>query len=660
MVCITVAFNLDQQRWTRAFDVEWGSTIWQLKEQMLSPEGTREDAEAFELQRLGRRVPDTEKVYQEHTLDFEYLGPEEGARRARQETQDLEQWERQKAEEEAARRSRPKPAPEAPAAGPAKPKEALPFDTAPVVKAAPPLPAGEHEITITIDRSMDLKTSVTVQGGSNVLAVKERLSATDPTGQMNVASFGLGIATGSEEPATAISDEVVLTEKHLQLEITEPYVETAESRANAPMPYTPATRPKVEPTPPPPPRWEVVGGGDKGGILVREGESVGSPQTSERLSTGALIEEMELKGERLHFKRLTGTGPEEGWISIKLPGKDLAVRTDKTPPKPRAPPPTAVGPNGEEPLPIALFFPGQGSQYVKMMENVKDMPKVKEMLEKAGPILGYDILDICLNGPESKLEETKYCQPAMFIGGLAGIEKLKEEKPEAVTRASVMAGLSLGEYTALCAAGVMTFEDGLKLVKLRGEAMQEAALIGKQAMLSVAGLEKDKLQPLCVAAAQKEGGDAVCQIANCLFPGGFSVGGTEKAINFLKDSAEKAGALQAKVLKTAGAFHTPLMKPAQDKLAAALEETLPNMKPPQHTVWMNATAEPVRPGCDPADIVANLKTQLTNAVLWDTSVKEILKEGVNEFYEVGPMKQIKAMMKRIDVPAWKATKNIEV
>merc|ERR1712012_1003787 len=116
------------------------------------------------------------------------------------------------------------------------------------------------------------------------------------------------------------------------------------------------------------------------------------------------------------------------------------------------------------------------------------------------PILGYDILDICLNGPEDKLE------------------KLRGEKPEAVNRASIMAGLSLGEYTALCAAGVMSFEDGLKLVKLRGEAMQEAAGIGKQLMLSVAGLEKDKLQPLVLEAAKKEGPGAVCQIANCLFP----------------------------------------------------------------------------------------------------------------------------------------------
>lgn len=296
-----------------------------------------------------------------------------------------------------------------------------------------------------------------------------------------------------------------------------------------------------------------------------------------------------------------------------------------------------------------------------MLEKAKDLPAVKDMLEKSKTVLGYDILDICLNGPEDKLEETRYCQPALFIGGLAGLEKLREERAEAVDRASVMAGLSLGEYTALCAAGVMSFEDGLKLVKLRGEAMQEAATSGskKQLMLSVAGLERAKLEPLCKEAAAKEAG-GVCSVANCLFPSGFSVGGTEQAINTLKDLAEKNGALQAKILKTAGAFHTSLMQPAQDRLSAALEETLPNMKPPLHTVWMNASAQPIRPGSDPAEIVALLKRQLTNPVLWEDSMKAIIREGVKEFYECGPMKQIKAMMKRIDAAAWKTTTNIEV
>lgn len=404
-------------------------------------------------------------------------------------------------------------------------------------------------------------------------------------------------------------------------------------------------------------RWEVVGGADKGGILVREGEATASAQTSERLSTGALIEEVELKGERLNYKLIQGTGPATGWISIKLPGKDLAVKTDK---QPREPKPTKVGPKDEEPLPIGLLFPGQGSQYVGMLKDLHTLPKVKEMLTKSKDILGYDILAICLDGPESKLEETKYCQPAMFIGGLAGLEKLRDEREEAVNRASVMAGLSLGEYTALCAAGVMSFEDGLKLVKLRGEAMQEAATKGSQAMVSVAGLEKAKVLELCERAKKKEGAGAVCSISNELFPNGFSCGGTEKAVKELESLATNFGAMQAKILKTAGAFHTSLMQPAQDKLSKALEDTLPKMKPPQHTIWMNATAEPLRPGCDPKDIVECLKKQLTSPVRWEPSIKEMVKEGVTEYYEVGPMKQLKAMMKRIEQPCWKTMKNIEV
>merc|ERR1719429_565880 len=165
-----------------------------------------------------------------------------------------------------------------------------------------------------------------------------------------------------------------------------------------------------------------------------------------------------------------------------------------------------------------------------MMSTVKDLPSVQEMLNKAKEILGWDVLDLCMSGPEQKLEETKYCQPAIFIAGLAGVEKLKQEREEAVSKPQVCAGLSLGEYTALSFAGVFSFEDGLKLVKLRGEAMQEAATVGKQAMLSVAGVEKSKLEGLCKDAAAKEGGSAVCQIANELFPKGFSCAGTEPAI----------------------------------------------------------------------------------------------------------------------------------
>jgi [acyl-carrier-protein] S-malonyltransferase len=283
-------------------------------------------------------------------------------------------------------------------------------------------------------------------------------------------------------------------------------------------------------------------------------------------------------------------------------------------------------------------------------------------LQKAKEIMGMDLEELCLKGPETKLEETKYCQPAMFIAGLAGMEKLQREKPEkefTAYRVKAMAGLSLGEYTALCAAGVFSFDDGLKLVKLRGEYMQAASTVSKQSMLSVAGIEKAKLASLC-AEAEKSESNGVCKIANELFPKGFSCAGTNKAILKLEELATKNGALQAKILKTSGAFHTSLMRPAQTQLSEALEEVLPRMKPPNCRVYMNATGTPIMPGTDPKEIVAALQKQLVSPVLWEPCVREMIKDGVEEFYECGPMKQIKAMMKRIDAKTWNNTFNIDV
>merc|ERR1711879_392300 len=171
---------------------------------------------------------------------------------------------------------------------------------------------------------------------------------------------------------------------------------------------------------------------------------------------------------------------------------------------------------------------------------------------------------------------------------------------------------------------------------------------------------KPKLNDFCKQAAKEEGGKAVCQIANELFPKGYSCAGTEKAINTLKTLAEGGGALQCRILKTSGGFHTSLMAPASDKLAKALDETLPKMSPPKHTVYMNTTGQPLQPGTDPAVIVDLLKKQLTSPVLWEPSMRAMVKAGIKDFYEVGPMKQIKAMMKRIDAKAWNATVSMEI
>jgi len=406
--------------------------------------------------------------------------------------------------------------------------------------------------------------------------------------------------------------------------------------------------------------WEIVGGGDTGGILVRDAAGSSAPRNSTRLSTGALVEEIQVNDGRLNYKLLTGSGPTTGWVAIRVTGKELAVKTDKDP-KPYVVASARSGPQGEEPLPIALLFLGQTSHYVNMLAGVQDMPSVKKMLAQANDILGYDIAQICSEGGREKLSQNRYCEPALFLAGLAGLEKLKEDNEPAVSRCAVMAGFSLGEYTALCAAGVFSFEDGLKLVKLRGEAIQEAAAVGDQAMLSVAGLEEAELQPLSVKCAQQEGPNAICQLAWHLFPKGLSFGGTRKAIEALRIEAESAGAIHTWIPKDLPALHTPLMEPALDKLSVALDETLPRMKSPMHTVWMNVSSDPLRPGCKPEEIVALLKKQLTSPVLWEQSMKQVIKDaGITEFYEVGPHKQLKEMMKRIDRDAWNKTTNVWV
>uniref|UniRef100_A0A7S3RDI1 Malonyl-CoA:ACP transacylase (MAT) domain-containing protein n=1 Tax=Strombidinopsis acuminata TaxID=141414 RepID=A0A7S3RDI1_9SPIT len=323
-----------------------------------------------------------------------------------------------------------------------------------------------------------------------------------------------------------------------------------------------------------------------------------------------------------------------------------------------APPPAPLGEDGEPLLPVALIFPGQGSQYVKMLEGVKDLPAVQDMLAKAQTILGYDILDLCLTGPEEKLQETKYCQPAMYIGGLAAVEQLRQDKPDMVAKCRQVAGLSLGEYTALTVAGVFDFETGLKLVKLRGEAMQAAAEASEQKMLSVAGLELDVVERLCKECA---GTNDTCQVANFLFPKGFSCAGSKAAIEKLEEKAlATEGCLQAKALKITGAFHTSFMEPAKAKLMTALKEFEDIMKPPKCEVYMNATATKIAPGTPPADIIPMLADQLCSCVMWEPTIRAMIKDGITEFYECGPMKQLKAMMKRIDMGVWKNTTNIGV
>jgi len=314
-------------------------------------------------------------------------------------------------------------------------------------------------------------------------------------------------------------------------------------------------------------------------------------------------------------------------------------------------------------IPAALLFPGQGSQYVGMMKDCVELPGVAKMLAAAEKVLGWNVKELCLKGPEDKLSETKYCQPCMFIAGLAGLEVMKDSaKKEVVERPQAVAGLSLGEYTAICAAGVLDFEDALELVKLRAEAMQSATQLTPQSMCSVAGLDRPTLEKLCKEAKSldKTPDDPQCQIANVLFPAGFTCAGTKTTIDQLCKLALAARALQARVIKAGGAFHTPLMKPAEEQLSKAIDAALPKMKPPRCAIYFNLTGKKVPAGTDPSEFVSLMKQQLTGEVQWDPTIRQMIMDQVKDFYEVGPLKQLKSMLKRIDQDAFKRTENIAV
>lgn len=306
--------------------------------------------------------------------------------------------------------------------------------------------------------------------------------------------------------------------------------------------------------------------------------------------------------------------------------------------------------------PVAFMFPGQGSQAIGMLKSCQDLPKVKEMVSTAQKILGYDLLDICINGPKTKLDNTIHSQPALLLAGLAGVEKLKNDNPSAVNDASCTAGLSLGEYTALVFAGALSFEDALKVVKVRAESMSAAATAGKpHGMLSVVGLSDDDLESICVQVKKKLGGDTVCQVANYLFPQGRVVSGHKDALEEVQKLATNKGALKAQAVAVSGAFHSPLMKTAYDALKGVLTEVTINA--PRIPVYSNVTAKPFPP--NPSEIAELLCRQLCEPVQWEGTLKSVISKGKNKLYELGPGAQIKAMCKRIDKEVWSAFTNVQ-
>ncbi len=289
----------------------------------------------------------------------------------------------------------------------------------------------------------------------------------------------------------------------------------------------------------------------------------------------------------------------------------------------------------------AFLFPGQGAQHVGMGRDLcAALPAAKALFDRASAVLGYNLVDVCANGPAERLNATDVSQPAIFVASLAALEQLKATQPELLGGVSATAGLSLGEYTALVFAGVMTFDDALRVVKARGEAMQAAAEATFGGMVAVLGLEVAEVETLVAEAQSAVGG--VLRVANLLCPGNTVVSGGAAGIEELCKLAE-ARQLRTIKLAVAGAFHTDLMKPADDQLAAALAKAA--FSPANTPVWSNVDAQP---HTDPAEITPLLVRQVLSPVRWEETVRGLMAAGVTKFVEVGPGRVLAGLLKRVN------------
>lgn len=286
----------------------------------------------------------------------------------------------------------------------------------------------------------------------------------------------------------------------------------------------------------------------------------------------------------------------------------------------------------------AFLFPGQGAQSVGMGRQLAESnPAARRLYEEAGQVLGYDLADLCANGPVERLNATVISQPAIFVTSLAALEELRRTEPDILNQCTAAAGLSLGEYTALTFAGALSFADGLRLVQQRGAAMQAAADATPSGMVSILGMETERVEALC-AEARSAGR---LEIANLLCPGNIVVSGDKAACEAVERLAEAAGGRTVR-LAVAGAFHTEIMKPADEALAAALAGV--PLQAPRVPVWSNVDA---RPHTDPAEIRRLLVQQVLRPVLWEQTMRNLLAQGVDRFYEIGPGRVLAGLLKRV-------------
>ena len=289
----------------------------------------------------------------------------------------------------------------------------------------------------------------------------------------------------------------------------------------------------------------------------------------------------------------------------------------------------------------AFLFPGQGSQQVGMTQALAEAyPSAAEAFRAADDMLGYSLSDLCFNGPQEKLDETVYTQPALFVAGVATLRAINEALGSDAAPAYV-AGHSLGEFTALVAANAISYEDGLKLVQKRAELMRDAGEKSPGAVAALLGLEIDAVRDLCGQASAESGEIVVVANDNC--PGQVVISGADAALDRALEIATEAGAKRAVKLAVSVAVHSPLMQSAGEEFAAAVEAT--PISDATIPVIGNVTASAITSA---ADIQDELKRQITSSVLWNDSMGAMLARGVDTFVELGPGGVLVGLMKRID------------